>query len=438
MPNPSHPKKRSTLQSPSSLKTIDHVILGALFETQEDYIRAIHQYNQALLYDSTSASLYISIAENYQKVGELESARLVLERGISHNGNDRGLLTQSGDLLFMMGRFDEAAERFEHTVEIYPDDYEAWYSLGSLYIRIGKHLDAVECYDRVMELNGPDMDILVRQATVLSLAKEYEKAIKAYERMYYLQPNDDLIPFTIGGLYLELGDSLRADSAFKMATELNPTIQRYWDLRIRLSVILRDTAKTINLIDEALNNNPESTELLSLSSSVYSQYERFDDAETYLLRAADLDSNDISHLINLGFLYHELKRWDDAEKIYIRALAVNNNDALLNNNYAYMLAEIGEKYDVALNHVNIALDSEPDNPSFLDTKGWLLYLLGDYSEAIIFLEKAASSTPDNPEILDHLGEVYFALGSKERAIVMWTRAIEQGGDEDEIRPKLAR
>ncbi|MDP8285550.1 MAG: tetratricopeptide repeat protein, partial [Candidatus Electryonea clarkiae] len=270
------------------------------------------------------------------------------------------------------------------------------------------------------------------------LAKEYEKAIKAYERMYYLQPNDDLIPFTIGGLYLELGDSLRADSAFKMATELNPTIQRYWDLRIRLSVILRDTAKTINLIDEALNNNPESTELLSLSSSVYSQYERFDDAETYLLRAADLDSNDISHLINLGFLYHELKRWDDAEKIYIRALAVNNNDALLNNNYAYMLAEIGEKYDVALNHVNIALDSEPDNPSFLDTKGWLLYLLGDYSEAIIFLEKAASSTPDNPEILDHLGEVYFALGSKERAIVMWTRAIEQGGDEDEIRPKLAR
>ena len=54
------------------------------------------------------------------------------------------------------------------------------------------------------------------------------------------------------------------------------------------------------------------------------------------------------------------------------------DDALVLNNYAYLLAQAGVRLGEALLMVERALELSPDNPSYLDTKGWVYYMLEDY------------------------------------------------------------
>ncbi len=52
--------------------------------------------------------------------------------------------------------------------------------------------------------------------------------------------------------------------------------------------------------------------------------------------------------------------------------------------------------------IDEALAMEPENPNFLDTKGWVLYRRGRLDEALEYLERAAEILPDDPEIGAHV------------------------------------
>ena len=54
-------------------------------------------------------------------------------------------------------------------------------------------------------------------------------------------------------------------------------------------------------------------------------------------------------------------------------------------------------------------------PALLDTLGWVHYRLGNYEEAIDYLNKALSNGGDTPQVRYHLGMVYLELGEADRA-----------------------
>lgn len=119
---------------------------------------------------------------------------------------------------------------------------------------------------------------------------------------------------------------------------------------------------------------------------------------------------------------------ETAIKWYKRA--ADQESATAMNNLAYIWAEQGKELDKALILAGKAVNLEPDNASFVDTLGWVLFRKGRYSEALGRLIEAEKLEPENTEILDHLGEVSLKLGKKEDSAQYWNRAIEQSGNQD--------
>ncbi|MGW8257295.1 MAG: tetratricopeptide repeat protein, partial [Thermoguttaceae bacterium] len=70
-----------------------------------------------------------------------------------------------------------------------------------------------------------------------------------------------------------------------------------------------------------------------------------------------------------------------------------------------------------------AVEIEPENSSYRDSLGWVLFRIGRPREAIVQLEKAVKNKPD-PIIYEHLGDVYEKLGEMEKASAAWLRAAE--------------
>ena len=69
----------------------------------------------------------------------------------------------------------------------------------------------------------------------------------------------------------------------------------------------------------------------------------------------------------------------------------------------------------------------PENSSYQDTYGWVLYKMNKLEEAEIWILKALkNSAHKNAVILEHYGDIQFKLGNKEEAISYWEKAAEAG------------
>ena len=76
------------------------------------------------------------------------------------------------------------------------------------------------------------------------------------------------------------------------------------------------------------------------------------------------------------------------------------------------------------------VEAEPDNSTYLDTFGWILYLMGKPVEAKPFFKHAMLyGGKDSVVIMDHYAEVLYALKEYDLAMVYWNMALRKNTDE---------
>ncbi len=106
--------------------------------------------------------------------------------------------------------------------------------------------------------------------------------------------------------------------------------------------------------------------------------------------------------INVGYLLEKLKRPDEAIQHYAAAIALDPKQPIALNNLALLYAERGKKLTDALFYASRALEFEPENANYKDTKGWVLFKMDRRAEAVSLLREAAAKLPNDDGIQGHL------------------------------------
>jgi tetratricopeptide (TPR) repeat protein len=154
--------------------------------------------------------------------------------------------------------------------------------------------------------------------------------------------------------------------------------------------------------------------------------EKYADAEDELLVTKNLAEGDHESLMRvryyLGIVYEEQGRDALALSMWRANLTVDPENADAHNAIAYHYAQAGENLQKALEYVNKALESDPENAAYLDTLGWVLYKMGDYEGAVKHLRRAAAKMSD-AVIFDHLGDALLGTGDTEGAVSAWRKAL---------------
>lgn len=115
---------------------------------------------------------------------------------------------------------------------------------------------------------------------------------------------------------------------------------------------------------------------------------------------------------NLARIYSEAGNLDKAEDYYRKALTLEPEKPGRYSRLAYFLIDNERNIDEGMELINRALESQPDNYIYLDTKGWGLFKQGKYIEALKFLVKADSLKPIYFYELDlHLEEAKKAVAN---------------------------
>ncbi len=92
-----------TAESPEvSPKALDHFIQGVIYDQQGEITRAIGEYRQALKYDSTAASIYLALAEDYLTLKLYDDALEQLHAGLAYDSTNAEVLEFLSDLLMKL------------------------------------------------------------------------------------------------------------------------------------------------------------------------------------------------------------------------------------------------------------------------------------------------------------------------------------------------
>ncbi len=110
---------------------------------------------------------------------------------------------------------------------------------------------------------------------------------------------------------------------------------------------------------------------------------------------------------HLSEIYLQINDSDSAIKHFEYMLSQDTNDALINNNYAYVLAESNQKLDTALKCSELAAAAESENAIYLDTLAWAYFKNNMLKEALETLERAIKIDPALGALYMHKGDILF-------------------------------
>ena len=132
----------------------------------------------------------------------------------------------------------------------------------------------------------------------------------------------------------------------------------------------------------------------------------------------------------IGDMYHSLGDEKKSFKAYEKVLKLNPDYVPVLNNYAYYLSTSGKRLGKAYTMSKKTITAEPDNPTYLDTFGWILHLQGKDLEAkAMFKHAMLYGGKESAVILDHYAEVLYALKEYDLAKVYWNLAISKNDGE---------
>ena len=96
-----------------------------------------------------------------------------------------------GKALYELGRPEEAIECFDKAIELDPKDVGVWNNKGIVLDDLGKHEEAIECYDKVIELDPENVIAWDNKGFTLRKLGKHEESLKCYNKAAELGPKDE-------------------------------------------------------------------------------------------------------------------------------------------------------------------------------------------------------------------------------------------------------
>ncbi|MEM7654901.1 MAG: tetratricopeptide repeat protein [Bacteroidota bacterium] len=323
-------------------------------------------------------------------------------------------------------------------LEVHPDNGYALLTLADFYKNQGDTEKSDEYLYRAF--GNPDIDADGKLQIIQSLMAYVQEENALLPRLQKLasifqetHPGSASAFALQGKLFALEGKLDSARSNYLASLDLEPSNIPVWLDLIETSFRTRDFTQLNKDAEFALEYYPNQEQFLYFFGVSAIQIKDLGAAVNALekIKRIGTAGNDLmaQACAELGQIYHRQKKYDQSDLNLQRAVTLTPEDDLLLNNYAYFLAERMERLDDAEKMAQKAVSKEPNQASYLDTYGWILYQQGKYEQAEIQLKKA-TELGDGAVIHEHYGDVLFKLGKKEAAVEQWKKAQEIGSDLD--------
>lgn len=268
---------------------------------------------------------------------------------------------------------------------------------AALYERDGEYENAVEAYERAIDLDSSNINYFMKLIDLLITIGQPEDALRRAEQAMVIASERPEVWVALASAHLananrlsETGDPAGADLEYQetinaavQATELNPNLAEGYAYMAQALVAL----------------GPE----------------RFDEALDNATLAVDLAPNSPATRRALALVYENRGLYDNAIQEYL--IALDNDPTLVDLRtdlaYLYFFTDRRQQAILTLQEV---LEVDPNNAAAYDGLAYFYFILGQYPRAEENAFQAVQLDPDMTRARAHLGAAYFQQSKYDTAI----------------------
>lgn len=253
--------------------------------------KAIEIYSRALESSEFKSDVRLLMAYEYQALANYPEALSQLKMGLIDSPEDNSFLYEISFLFDLMEDNEAAIEFFTKYLDEHPYQYNAWYNLGTFYVRERDFLSAIwalefclaiqenhmmalqeigdchleienwdkaeESFNAVLELDADNVDALVGVAECSEGREDYELAFSRYKS---IADSDAFHAEAWYGMAVVREKQERYDECLpyiEKAIEIDSTDPEYWNFLADLKENVGDFEAAIEAMDQATIISPE-------------------------------------------------------------------------------------------------------------------------------------------------------------------------------------
>jgi Flp pilus assembly protein TadD/peroxiredoxin len=231
------------------------------------------------------------VAEDLRSVPQTAAARI--KRALPFEGTlyqdefQRNDFTY-GVAMFQRGYLEQAAASFEQVIAAKPQEPEAYYNLGTLYLRKNALPDARQYLEKTVKLRPDYPEAWNNLGMIAAQQGQPEEAVRNFQQSLSLRPGYVTALLNLGNFYRRQGAGEEAEKLLNRALELEP-------------------------------NNPETNYSLGM---LYARQDQLPRASTFLEKAVTLRPDYPDALNNLGVLFVRQQDYPEAKEKFETCIRV--------------------------------------------------------------------------------------------------------------------
>ncbi len=234
-------------------------ILARSYAGQEDFDKSIESFRQAYENVPNGANTIVSLVRLYMSQGKPEEAEKFLrDIAAQDQGNvpARILLAQ---LLLVLDREDEAVQEYDKLVAEAPKEQNVYYTYVTYKIRKKDYDGAKEVLDKGRAALPESFTLLLTEAGIYELQKDYVKAISIYEDALKVRPNSDVVANNLASLISQVyDDEENLRKAYTYAKRFRSSqVPHFQDTLGWIHYRLGEYQLAVTLLEEAVEKAPE-------------------------------------------------------------------------------------------------------------------------------------------------------------------------------------
>jgi predicted O-linked N-acetylglucosamine transferase (SPINDLY family) len=253
-------------------------------------------------------------------VGELSAAEGEARTILVRQPKNVAILNMLGVIQKRRGRVQDALATFRLGIDLEPSNHSPWYNLGNTFLGLGEFAQAVEAMKRASELKPSDSETMRLYGQALLGIDEHEQAMAVFDRAQKLNPKNCRV-------YTSRAAALQRAGA--------------------------SDAEVLAQIDAAIAVEPNNPEHMRAKAAYFQRRSRFAEAEAVHKSQLAKNPDDVETLLRLGhMLGYSLRRYEEANTYLRHALELNPNDPRCLSGLCKSLLD--SRYGVESDHIEEA------------------------------------------------------------------------------------
>ena len=415
-------------------------ILVRLYGRQKKYDKMLDAIRRLEEMDGQSDQLSLMRMNAYEMKGDAKGAYNTLKALADSHPNDPNFKLMLGNWLMQHKRMQEAYDIYSGVLKSEPDNAMAQSCLYDYYNGSGQDALAKDMMNRL--LFGKETPQETRVQFLRNAIQQNESTggdstnvVELFRKVQAVVPRDTTVAQLKAAYYNALAHliQLQPDNADARVQ----LIQDKW--------ASQDWKEIAALSEPGMLYNPDFLPFYFFTG-LSRYYLKDDKGALDALRKGTAFINDQSNTAIVAEIYsimgeiysaNDLKK--EAYAAYDSCLQYDPGNIGTLNNYAYFLSVDGVDLDRAEKMSAKVIAAEPKNATYLDTYAWILYRLGRYADAKIYIDqtlKFVSDSTSSNTLYEHAADIYAALGDYGSAASFCEKAVKQGGDAKALEKKI--